>query len=180
MAVNDTVSLLPRESASDDMDSCRFCQISNNIYLERSREVSPQAPLYFVTVDQCSEESGRTRRARGSESREIVLTHPAAHLRSTDCVSNFASPFFFRVGNLSHSTSRCEFTYDSVGFLKWQMQRSMEQQWESQRSMGLANDGESDVIREMLSDTKPWLLVLTALVSVLHMVFEALAFRSNV
>ena len=88
--------------------------------------------------------------------------------------------FFLRVGNLSHSTSRCEFTYDSVGFLKWQMQRSMEQQWESQRSMGLANDGESDVIREMLSDTKPWLLVLTALVSVLHMVFEALAFRSNV
>merc|ERR1712091_412380 len=56
----------------------------------------------------------------------------------------------------------------------------MEQQWATQRQMGLAAEGESDVIREMLLETNPLLLAVTMLVSVLHMVFEFLAFRNNV
>jgi hypothetical protein len=69
---------------------------------------------------------------------------------------------------------------DVEGLMKWQIKKSMEQQWASQRAMGLQSDGESDVIREMLSDTEPWLLALTCLVSMLHMVFEGLAFKNNV
>ena len=66
------------------------------------------------------------------------------------------------------------------GMVKWQLKKSMEQQWAGQRAMGLQSDGESDVLREMLADTQPWLLAVTCLVSMLHMIFEGLAFKNNV
>lgn len=71
-------------------------------------------------------------------------------------------------------------SYDTIGFFKWQMQQSLEHQWETQRKMGLAKDGETDIIREVLATTQPWLLVVTAIVSTLHMIFEILTVRSNV
>ena len=36
------------------------------------------------------------------------------------------------------------------------------------------------MLREMLLETQPWVLVVTFIVSILHTVFEFLAFRNNV
>ena len=36
------------------------------------------------------------------------------------------------------------------------------------------------MLREMLLETQPWVLVVTCIVSILHTVFEFLAFRNNV
>ena len=49
-----------------------------------------------------------------------------------------------------------------------------------QAKLGMGSDGENDMIREMLLETKPWVLALTFIVSILHTVFEFLAFRNNV
>lgn len=40
--------------------------------------------------------------------------------------------------------------------------------------------GEMDEIKRMLTETSPWLLGTTVIVSLLHMVFEFLAFSSDV
>ena len=56
----------------------------------------------------------------------------------------------------------------------------MEQSWRQQAKLGMGSDGENDMLREMLLETKPWVLVVTFIVSILHTVFEFLAFRNNV
>lgn len=71
-------------------------------------------------------------------------------------------------------------SFDNIGFIKWQMQQALEDHWEKQQSMGLSKDGETDMIREVLATTKPWLLAITAVVSALHMLFEVLTVRNNV
>ena len=49
-----------------------------------------------------------------------------------------------------------------------------------QAKLGMGSDGENDMLREMLLETQPWVLALTFIVSILHTVFEFLAFRNNV
>lgn len=67
-------------------------------------------------------------------------------------------------------------------FFVWQMQTSLEDQWASQRSAGTmgSDDRESDMFRELLLDTNPWLLGVTAVVSLLHTLFDFLAFKNDV
>ena len=64
--------------------------------------------------------------------------------------------------------------------VKWQLKSSMEQSWRQQAKLGMGSDGENDMLREMLLETQPWVLVVTFIVSILHTVFEFLAFRNNV
>ncbi|KAG8941108.1 hypothetical protein FRC03_004866 [Tulasnella sp. 419] len=45
---------------------------------------------------------------------------------------------------------------------------------------GGATSADLDEIKRMLIETNPWLLIVTAVVSILHMVFEMLAFTSDV
>jgi len=42
------------------------------------------------------------------------------------------------------------------------------------------NAGESDILKSMITDTNPILLVITAIVSVLHSVFDMLAFKNDI
>jgi hypothetical protein len=55
------------------------------------------------------------------------------------------------------------------------MTASMEQQASAQGS-----GAEMDEVKRMLTETSPWLLITTALVTLLHTVFEFLAFSSDV
>ncbi|KDQ17339.1 hypothetical protein BOTBODRAFT_105998, partial [Botryobasidium botryosum FD-172 SS1] len=68
-----------------------------------------------------------------------------------------------------------------ISYFKFQlfasMTHGMEQTAETQGTAGMA---ELDELKRMLSETKPWLLITTAVVSTLHMVFEFLAFTSDV
>nr|POE53266.1 cleft lip and palate transmembrane protein 1 like [Quercus suber] len=49
-----------------------------------------------------------------------------------------------------------------------------------QTTPGGGDGSEMELIKETLLDTNPWLLGTTAIVSVLHMIFELLAFKSDV
>ena len=73
-----------------------------------------------------------------------------------------------------------DLNYNPMGFLKWQMQASMEQQWKQQSQMGMSRDGDNDMIRTVLLETDPYLLAVTGCVSMTHTLFEFLAFRNDV
>jgi hypothetical protein len=73
-----------------------------------------------------------------------------------------------------------EVIWAPISIIKWQLMSQMERQWAQQSAMGLASDGDNDVMREMLGETAPWLLAVTFVVSVLHSVFDFLAFKNDV
>jgi hypothetical protein len=56
----------------------------------------------------------------------------------------------------------------------------MEKQWEAQEALGVARSGEIDGIRQLLIDTDPKLIALTVVVSLLHTLFNFLAFSNDV
>ncbi|KAM3570463.1 hypothetical protein VYU27_007486 [Nannochloropsis oceanica] len=79
--------------------------------------------------------------------------------------------------------------YEPVGFFKWQMQTQLDQQWKAQASSPFstsAGDSEEDInkegetVKRMFLETNPILLVITLIVSALHMLFDMLAFKNDV
>ena len=73
-----------------------------------------------------------------------------------------------------------EISYSHLSFLRWHMQTQMEQQWKSQANMGVSSEQTTDMIREVLFDTNPILLVVTCCVSILHSLFDFLAFKNDI
>ncbi|EPT03616.1 hypothetical protein FOMPIDRAFT_1141780 [Fomitopsis schrenkii] len=71
-------------------------------------------------------------------------------------------------------------TFQPMTYWKFQIFASMTQGFDDAAKQGGASGAELDEIKRMLVETNPWFLGLTALVSVLHMVFEMLAFSSDV
>ncbi|TEB30111.1 cleft lip and palate transmembrane 1 [Coprinellus micaceus] len=98
----------------------------------------------------------------------IVYPNEFWHLRSHYIELNTTTP-----------TLPVQFTFQPMSFFKFQMFASMTHGFnEAQKNGGTAS--EIDEIKRMLLETNPWFLALTGLVSVLHMVFEMLAFKSDV
>jgi len=62
---------------------------------------------------------------------------------------------------------------------KWQLMKQMEETWRIQDEQGGAAGG-ADLIRTLLMDTNPWLLAITAIVSLLHSAFDILAFKNDI
>lgn len=56
----------------------------------------------------------------------------------------------------------------------------MEQSFGMQINMGLAQDGESDEVKRIFLEGNPYLLALTMAVSMLHTVFDFLAFKNDI
>lgn len=53
-------------------------------------------------------------------------------------------------------------------------------QWRMQQQLGAGTEEATDIFRETISDTNPWLLGLTAVISIFHMLFDFLAFRNDI
>ncbi|KAG9052994.1 hypothetical protein FS842_008922 [Serendipita sp. 407] len=70
-------------------------------------------------------------------------------------------------------------TFQPMSYMKMQVYASMTHGFEEAAKNGQAA-GELDEIKRMLVETNPWFLALTATVSILHMVFEMLAFKNDV
>ncbi len=56
----------------------------------------------------------------------------------------------------------------------------MEQSFKLQQSTGLASQGESDEVKRIFLEGNPYLLALTMAVSMLHSVFDFLAFKNDI
>ena len=70
-------------------------------------------------------------------------------------------------------------SFNVLSFLKWTMYEQMSQSLEMQLSLG-SQDSEIDDIKRMLLETNPYLLGVTMVVSLLHMVFDFLAFKNGI
>ncbi len=68
--------------------------------------------------------------------------------------------------------------FGPMGLWKWQLFTQMEQSFATQQQWGMAS--EMDDMKRVLSDTNPWFLGLTVVVSMVHMVFDFLAFKNDI
>ncbi|KIL70400.1 hypothetical protein M378DRAFT_67737 [Amanita muscaria Koide BX008] len=86
--------------------------------------------------------------------------------------------------NSTTPTLPLQIVYQPMTFWKFQMFASMTHGFneaaKQQGGVSGASGAEFDEIKRMLLETNPWFLALTAAVSVLHMVFEVLAFKNDV
>ncbi|KAK7049750.1 hypothetical protein VNI00_005781 [Paramarasmius palmivorus] len=74
-----------------------------------------------------------------------------------------------------------QITFQPMSFMKFQLFASMTHGFnEAAKQQGSAASAELDEIKRMLLETNPWFLALTATVSALHVIFEMLAFSSDV
>jgi tRNA A-37 threonylcarbamoyl transferase component Bud32 len=81
-------------------------------------------------------------------------------------------------GTLRKSTLDVKF--EPVAMWKWQLQSQTEESWRKQEAMTGEEDQGNDVLRNMLLDTNPYLLAITAIVSILHTIFDMLAFKNDI
>lgn len=70
-------------------------------------------------------------------------------------------------------------TYSALGALKFQMYATMTQSMD-QAANSQGTGAEMDEVKRMFMETSPWLLITTALVTILHTLFEFLAFSSDI
>ncbi|TMW58755.1 hypothetical protein Poli38472_006900 [Pythium oligandrum] len=70
-------------------------------------------------------------------------------------------------------------SYEPMSYARWQVLLTMEMAFKSQEAMGFANQ-DLDSMRSMLADTNPYLLAVTMTVSLLHILFDWLAFKNDI
>ncbi|KAF5393072.1 hypothetical protein D9757_001205 [Collybiopsis confluens] len=100
----------------------------------------------------------------------IIFPNEFWHLRSQYTEINDTTPVL-----------PIQITFQPMSYMKFQIFASMTQGFkEAAKQQGAGASAELDEIKRMLIETNPWFLGLTGLVSVLHMVFEMLAFKSDV
>ncbi|KAG6910151.1 hypothetical protein DXG01_012910 [Tephrocybe rancida] len=74
-----------------------------------------------------------------------------------------------------------QIVFQPMSYFKFQMFAAMTNGFkEAAKQQGAGAGAELDELKRMLTETNPWLLALTAFVSLLHVVFEMLAFKSDV
>ncbi len=70
-------------------------------------------------------------------------------------------------------------SFEPISLAKWQFMLILEDAFTQQRALGIGEE-DLDDIRNMITDTNPYLLATTSIVSVLHMLFDILAFKSDI
>ncbi|KAF8214057.1 cleft lip and palate transmembrane protein 1-domain-containing protein [Mycena galopus ATCC 62051] len=100
----------------------------------------------------------------------IVFPNEFWHLRSHYIELNETTP-----------TLPLQIVFQPMSFMKFQIYASMSHGFkEAAKTQGASAGAELDEVKRMLLETNPWFLGLTGLVSILHVVFEMLAFKSDV
>lgn len=70
--------------------------------------------------------------------------------------------------------------FDPLSMWKFQLLAAMDVQLKSQMELMGGDSSELDLIKSTLMDTNPWLLGLTMIVSLLHSLFDFLAFKNDI
>ncbi|XP_038214517.1 cleft lip and palate transmembrane protein 1 homolog [Zerene cesonia] len=85
--------------------------------------------------------------------------------------------------NKTTTTLQLELTYQPLSLFKWQLYTAqvMRDKLSVFSALGAEEqDEEQDTVKELLLDTSPYLLGLTISVSILHSIFELLAFKNDI
>ncbi|KAK4773493.1 hypothetical protein SAY87_028512 [Trapa incisa] len=67
-----------------------------------------------------------------------------------------------------------------ISMTKWQLFLQIDQSFQMHRSYGSMLDGEADELKRVFLEGNPYLLVITTVVSLLHSVFNFLAFKNDI
>ncbi|KAH7284754.1 hypothetical protein KP509_34G069100 [Ceratopteris richardii] len=67
-----------------------------------------------------------------------------------------------------------------IGLTKWQLFLQMDQSFQIHRSYGSMAEGEADELKRVFLEGNPYLLIITMFVSVLHTIFDVLAFKNDI
>lgn len=70
-------------------------------------------------------------------------------------------------------------SYEPMSYARWQLLLTMEMSLKSQESLGFQTS-DLDSLRSMIADTNPYLLAVTMTVSLLHILFDWLAFKNDI
>ena len=98
----------------------------------------------------------------------------------------FASDFWLTESSLVRLNATAkdgldlEVSFAPLSLMKWQMQSQMEENWARQQAMGLQTTKNLDEVRRIMAETNPILLAVTGVVSLLHMVFDMMAFKNTI
>lgn len=83
-----------------------------------------------------------------------------------------------------NETLTLQITFQPITLLKWQLFAAQTMRQNSWFNMGSGdaevNDEDQDTLKETLLDTNPYLLALTMIVSIVHSIFELLAFKNDI
>jgi len=80
----------------------------------------------------------------------------------------------------ANAEATVEVRFEDASMWKWQLMSQMESSWRTQAEMLGEDESASDMFRTMLLETNPYLLAVTAVVSVLHSIFDFLAFKNDI
>ena len=73
-----------------------------------------------------------------------------------------------------------EINFENAKVWKWQLMSQMEESWRRQAEATGEDDAGTDMFRTMLLETNPILLAVTGIVSILHTLFDMLAFKNDI
>lgn len=85
--------------------------------------------------------------------------------------------------NKTSTTLKLQLTFQPLSLFKWQLYTAQAMRDKLSMFSALAveeQDEEQDTVKELLLDTSPYLLALTISVSILHSIFELLAFKNDI
>ena len=71
-------------------------------------------------------------------------------------------------------------TYSPISMLKYRMERSMDASWRLQQSLGTHSEEDTESMKRIMLESNPYLLAVTMAVSLLHMLFDFLAFKNDI
>ncbi|KAH9035280.1 cleft lip and palate associated transmembrane protein [Lactarius hengduanensis] len=97
--------------------------------------------------------------------------HLVAGLRDETGTNGYYNPIIFP-NEFWHLKSQYQVVFEPMSYFKFQLFASM--------TLASRKPSNNKAVKRMLIETNPWFLGLTGIVSVLHVVFEMLAFKSDV
>ena len=102
--------------------------------------------------------------------------HPTVYFNEFWMIKSYLQQF----NETSAATLKVNFNFEALSQFRWQMYTSMEQSWKTQRDFGAAGENDADNIKRVFLEGNPVLLAVTSVVSLLHTVFDFLAFKNDV
>jgi hypothetical protein len=103
-----------------------------------------------------------------------ALYKPPIHVDEIGLTSDKYIPL-----NASVTALPLKLSYSAMSLQRWLLMQSMEQSLSEQKAYGFT-DKDIDDVRRLISDTSIYLLAVTMLASLLHLLFEFLAFQSDI
>ncbi|KAG6868756.1 hypothetical protein C0993_011025 [Termitomyces sp. T159_Od127] len=136
--------------------------------VEEAEEVKVSLPLPILEHLHLTPERDET--ATKGFYKPIIFPNEFWHLRE----------YYIEINSTTPSLP-IQITFQPMSYFKFQMFASLTSGFkEAVKQQGAGAGAEFDELKRMLIETNPWFLALTGFVSILHVVFEMLAFSSDV